>query len=121
MSPQERPPPKIDSYSFGRITVDGRTYTSDLILFPTRVSDGWWREEGHRLSQADLREVLEQRPDVLVVGTGANGVMDVPQETRQAVEKVGIRLVAQPTDQACELYNRLRLEDRTVAALHLTC
>jgi len=28
---------KIDSYSFGRIVIDGQVYTSDVIIYPDRV------------------------------------------------------------------------------------
>jgi len=113
--------PKIDSYSFGRITVDGRAYSADLILLPDGVAPDWWREEGHSLSVADLHEVFQAKPEVLVVGTGASGVMDVPQATRDAIASAGIQLIAERSGDAVETYNRLRGENRTAAALHLTC
>ena len=31
----------IDDYRFGRIVIDGRAYTSDLILLPHRVVENW--------------------------------------------------------------------------------
>jgi len=63
----------IDDYRFGRIVIDGRAYTSDLILLPHRVVENWWREEGHLLHAADLGPVLELQPEVLVVGQGTFG------------------------------------------------
>ena len=39
----------VESYSFARIVVDGTQYTRDLILFPDRVEDNWWRREGHEV------------------------------------------------------------------------
>jgi hypothetical protein len=44
----------ITSYDFGHIIIDGKRYTSDLIVFPDRVKVGWWRKEGHRLQLEDL-------------------------------------------------------------------
>lgn len=35
----------INSYDFGRIVVDGKAYTSDVIIFPDRVNSYWWRKE----------------------------------------------------------------------------
>ncbi|WP_162148668.1 hypothetical protein [Desulfuromonas sp. TF] len=32
---------KIDAYSFGRIVVNGREYTSDLIIYPERARPEW--------------------------------------------------------------------------------
>jgi hypothetical protein len=74
------------------------------------------------LSVADLDVVFEAKPEVLVVGTGANGRMDVPQATRDALARAGIALVAEPTAEACATYRRLRQTGkRLAAALHLTC
>ena len=48
----------ISGYRFGKIDVGGRTYTSDVIITPERVIDGWWRQQGHALAVADLDDVL---------------------------------------------------------------
>ena len=111
----------IDSYDFGRIVINGKRYSSDLIVFPDKVRDGWWRKEGHRLHVEDLKDVLEVKPEVLVVGTGYSGLMRVPHETRKYVESEGIELIAQNTAEACETFNRLVKSRKVVAALHLTC
>ncbi len=111
----------IDSYDFGRVTVDGKRYSTDLLMFPDKIKAGWRRTEGHSLQIQDLTEVLEAKPEVLVVGTGYSGMMNVPPETRAHIESEGIELVIQKTAEACQTFNRL-VESRTVvAALHLTC
>ncbi len=114
-------PPEIKNYQFGQLVVDGQQHTRDLILLPDRVIANWWRKAGHRLDVDDLREVLAVAPEVLVVGTGAYGMMDVPSETRQAVEAAGIELQTAPTGEAWQTYNELRGQRRTVGAFHLTC
>ena len=112
----------IESYDFGRIVIDGKQYTTDLIIFPERVKDGWWRKQGHRLYIEDIEEVVEERPEVLVVGTGYSGLMSVPAETKRYIEERGIELIIQPTKQACETYNKLIQSGKeTIAAFHLTC
>ncbi len=113
----------IDSYRFGKVVVDNRPYTSDVLIFPDRVDAGWWRLEGHKLQLADIESVLQERPNVLVVGTGAFGMMKVMPEVRQAAESAGVRLVVERTGKACEVYNQLLRdgEQSVVAALHLTC
>jgi hypothetical protein len=50
---------RIDYYEFGRIVVDGRQETKDLIILPHRVVRNWWRLDGHALVLDDLAEVLE--------------------------------------------------------------
>ena len=113
--------PEIHSYHFGQMVVDGEPHAQDLILLPDRVAANWRRKTGHRLDVQDLRQVLDAAPETLVVGTGAHGLMDVPLETRQAVEAAGIELQAAHTGEAWQTYNDLRERRRTAGAFHLTC
>jgi hypothetical protein len=111
----------IESYSFGRIVVDGQTYTSDLIIYPDRVEASWWRKEGHRLHLADLKGVMEASPEVVIVGTGYFGDMKVPPETKEGLESQGVEVMVEKTGQAWQTYNRLAGSRKVVAAFHLTC
>ena len=113
---------EIEAYKFGYIRINGVEYDRDVIIFPDRVSAGWWRKEGHRLSTDDLTEVLEYGPEVLVVGTGAHGVMKVPQAVAEKLEARGIEVRVTKTGEAVEAFNELIAAGRrTVAVLHLTC
>ena len=111
----------IDSYQLGLISVNGKKYTSDVIIFPDRVRDDWWRKSGHQLCLEDIAEVIAKNPEVLIVGTGVSGLVEVLPEVRQAVDARGIKLIAETTDKACHTYNQLCQSRRVVAALHLTC
>jgi len=113
--------PEIEGYRFGRIVVDGETYTNDLIILPGEILSGWWRKEGHSLYPEDLDAVFEAGPELLIVGQGANGRMQVPDETKQAIRERGIELIAQQTETACDTYNEMRDQRLVAAALHLTC
>lgn len=112
---------QIESYRFGRLVVDGQAHTKDVIILPDRVIAGWWRQEGHSLLPIDLEAVFDNQPDLLVVGQGAVGRMQIADATRYALQAAGIELIAQSTKQACETYNELRTQIHVVAALHLTC
>jgi hypothetical protein len=112
----------VDAYSFGRIRIDGAEYTTDVIVFPGRVRDRWWRREGHSLELEDLSEVLADPPATLVVGTGYYGNMQVPQQTLDALRGRGIEVRVCRTGDAVKELNRLQQEAaRVVAALHLSC
>lgn len=113
---------KVQAYDFGKINVDGKIYTSDVIIVPEEVRGGWWRKEGHRLQIEDLTDIIEAKPDVVVVGTGYYGRMSIPSETNSYIESKGIALRAAETSKAVEEFNNLQKEiGRVVAALHLTC
>ncbi|MGD2147845.1 MAG: MTH938/NDUFAF3 family protein [Anaerolineae bacterium] len=113
--------PRVDSYRFGQMEVDGEVHRSDLILLPDRVIPNWWREQGHVLRLPDLDPVVAAQPEVLVIGTGAHGAMRVPLGTRQALRAIGVEVRAATTGQACDIYNSLREKRRTAGAFHLTC
>lgn len=112
---------KIEHYSFGRITVDGKTYTSDVIIYPNKVDHSWWRKEGHFLRVVDLRNVIDFDPEILIVGTGHSGAMVVPEETIAHLKDRNIEVHVVCTEKAVELFNRHQKEKKIVAALHLTC
>lgn len=101
--------------------IDGETHRSDLIVFPDRVLDHWWRNQGHRLSLDDLKEVFRVNPDTLVIGTGYYGFMKVPTPVADAISRKGIALEVMKTGRAVERFNELSEEKSVVAALHLTC
>ena len=112
---------KIDSYSFGKIVINGKNYTSDVIIYPGRVDASWWRQEGHLLQLADLAEALQAKPDVLVIGTGHDGVMRVPREIIERITAQGIEVKVERTSKAVKVYNDLQGTKTVIAALHLTC
>lgn len=111
----------IDSYDFGRIIIDGISYNQDLLIWPGQVKRDWWRQEAHLLQVDDVAEALAAGPEVLVVGMGNPGRMQVDQVLAAHLKEKGIDLVAVPTKEACRLINALAGERRLAAALHLTC
>lgn len=110
----------IESYDFGKIKIDGKEYSHDVIIYPEEVKD-WWRDESHWVVIDDFREIVEKKPEVLVIGTGYSGVMRVSDEVKKFLEDLGMKVIIEPTKKACDSYNRLFKEKGVVAALHLTC
>jgi hypothetical protein len=113
---------KIDKYNFGYISINGKEYTKDVIIFPDRVFSPWWREEGHNLSLEDLEKVIDFKPDLILIGTGAQGFMRVPRKTIEELDKLGIRTITARTGSAVNIYNKeIQNNENLVACLHLTC
>ncbi len=111
----------IESYKFGEMTVDGQNYSADLILLPGRTISSWWRQEGHKLSCEDLQGLFDEEISALVIGTGFHGQMKILQDVRLAAEAKGIRVYAEKTARAVEIFNQLSEHERTAGAFHLTC
>ena len=112
--------PRIEAYSFGRVVVDGREETRDVIVLPHRLVTNWWRADGHRLVLSDLDDVLEELPEQLIVGTGAYGQMRPDPEALEQLRERGVEVEALPTAEAVRRFDELDAA-RTAAALHLTC
>ena len=113
---------RISEYEFGRIAIADKTYTSDVIVAPEQVIDTWRRKQGHNLQIDDLGDIVNAKPDMLIIGTGYYGRMQVPDETIQYLEELGIKVVQAKTSDAVTEFNQLQKEyARIVAALHLTC
>jgi hypothetical protein len=111
----------IDSYSFGSINIDGKNYRSDVIIFPYKVSSKWRRKSGHLLAEEDIGEILNYMPEILIIGTGASGLMKVDQKLKDKLNSLGIEFIIKRTAEAVDEYNELERKDRAVCAFHLTC
>ena len=113
---------RIEYYDFGEIVVDGRTYYRDLIISLKRIISNWWRKEGHKLFLDDLKEVLNEDFEFLVIGTGYYGYMVVMEEVIKYMEERGIKIIVKPTRDAVKEYNNLVTKGtKVVGAFHLTC
>jgi hypothetical protein len=111
---------RIEGYRFGHVVVDGQEETADVIVLPDRVVTNWRRRDGHGLVLDDLDAVLDELPDRLVIGTGADGRLHPDPVTLELLRERGIEVEALPTDEAVRRYAQLNPAE-TAAALHLTC
>jgi hypothetical protein len=112
--------PEIRDYRFGRVLIDGRQETRDVIVLPARIVRNWWRRDGHALVLEDLDEVLEELPERLIVGMGAASQMRPDPAMLKRLGERGIEVECLPTDRAVTRFGELD-PTGTAAALHLTC
>lgn len=112
----------IDDYSSGEIEVEGEKYTGDIIIYPDHIDSNWKRKEGHSLYKEDIKKILENPPNILVIGKGTQGRLRLLPETRRALQNKEIQIEDKKTGRACKVFNNLVEEGKdVVAALHLTC
>lgn len=110
----------IEHYSFGSIKIDGKTYTHDVIVSGKKVKS-WWRNTSHEVAVNDVEPILEEKPKLIIFGTGESGICRVFQETIEFLEKQGIEVSIFLTPEAVEEFNRRLSETGIVGAFHLTC
>jgi hypothetical protein len=114
---------RITNYEFGRIRVDGKEHTRDVIVTPSRVVGDWWRRDGHSLVIEDLDDVVDDLPQRLIVGCGHDGRLRPDPSVAEALARRGVEMEALPTTDAVRRYSELEAENpaAVAAALHLTC
>ena len=117
----------IDKYQFGEITINGETFENDVEVRWNGEVLEWWREEGHVFAVTDLKRAVEQDPDAIVLGIGANGKVKVPKETKTFLKEKDIKLVIDKTPAAVKSFELLveegneKAPKKVVGLFHLTC
>ncbi len=123
---------EIDSTSFGHITIDGKEYQYDVVLYPSGVErrDKWItkREHGtsHKFTREELEEYLEnagsKEINVLYVGTGQQGKLGLLKEAKDLLDEKNIELAEYRTPKAAEKYNEDdRDRNKKLGIFHVTC
>ena len=112
----------IEGCDFGSIVIDGKRYSSDLIIYPDgHVADSWYRKAGHRLSSDDIDMLIESEPEIIIAGTGVSGLMRPEEGLEKQLRQKGIEFIPAPNHEAMELYNEMSSKRKVGACFHLTC
>ena len=112
----------IESYSFGHMIIAGTSYTKDIIIYPDgSILSPWWRNQGHILEVIDLQDLIAMKPEIIICGTGAMGVMRPSAALKEDLEARNIGFIAQRSSRAIDTYNQLSCERKVGGCFHLTC
>ena len=110
----------IEHYEFDRYSIAGKTYTGDITIINGEV--GTWDRDDHLLYVDNVEELVDANPEYIIIGTGAFGALNVPNDVQTYIEGEKIKLIMAKTGKACEEFNRLSRQGKKVAAiLHGTC
>ena len=113
----------IEKTAFGSMTIKGRVYTTDLMIFPDgSIVDHWWRAEGHRLTLSDIQVLVDQGPALIIAGMGIYGRMKAEKGLKEILADKGIELYTAWTKAAANRFNAvIRKQSGVAACFHLTC
>ena len=126
MSGQEARSPEVQDDGWGFVEVEGVGRLRDAKLWPGG-GRGWdWNETGTRhqpgIQPADVAELLEHRPEVVLLSRGRQLRLETAPDTLSLLESRQVEVIRAETGAAIEEYNRLAGAGRRVAALlHTTC
>lgn len=117
--------PRITGLSWGSVETQAGSFR-DAKLWPGG-GRGWdWNETGtdHTpgVQPADVQELLDHGAEVIVVGRGQQGRLQVMDATLAEIEERGASAEVLETQSAVERYNELAEQGAAVGALiHSTC
>lgn len=110
---------KINSSSFGSITIDGKRYEHDVYILPSgKVEE---REHGHTFSKDQVEYVLKENPEAVIIGKGVSGCADLSSEARTLLEDKGIEVIEANTPDVKDKFNQLSKTKKVAAIIHVTC
>ncbi|AKB24566.1 hypothetical protein MSMTP_1097 [Methanosarcina sp. MTP4] len=118
--------PKIDSTSFGSITVEGKAFEHDILIrLDGRVEKRTKKLSkalygtSHKISLEEAEHIYEEGTEKIIMGTGQTGFVELSDEAEAFFRKKRCSIELLPTPWAIERWNEL--EGRIVAMFHVTC
>ena len=111
----------IDEFKFGSFRIDGRTYLSDIKVINSAIKY-WSGMEKHELQLESVRDLITPIPDMVIIGTGAAGLVNVSMEVKMFFMQNRIPVIVEKTDTACKEFNKAVKNGKKVNALLIsTC
>ncbi len=118
--------PKVAFIRFGEARVGKKTYDYDLIVDPEgkvrKRKKKLAREEfgtSHKIGARELEAFCDNQLELLVIGTGRHGMVQLDESAVQLLENHGTEYRLLPSSEAAEAYNSAR--GRKALLLHVTC
>ena len=119
--------PNIESTKFGEVIIDGRRYCQVLIIGDDVIERNEKKLERlfgttHRIGDWEIEKLLETEPEIVIVGTGQNGVLKVSAEFMEKMQEANVKVIADISPEAIKKYNENRAKGKKINALiHTTC
>ena len=105
----------IAAFGAGWVRIGETEYRQNLIVTPDAVATGWAPAGFAALTEPDFTALLQQRPEVVLLGTGTTQRFPHPR-LLQALSGARVGVEAMDTRAACRTFNILVAEDRRVVA-----
>ncbi|MCB1801917.1 MAG: Mth938-like domain-containing protein [Gammaproteobacteria bacterium] len=104
----------VTAYEPGQVKVRERIFEASLIIRPGSLHTDWRVTDAASLSSNDLAALLDDPPEVVLLGTGEKQVFPEPAVFALLMD-LGVGFEVMDNAAACRTYNILLAEDRRVA------
>ena len=102
----------------GAIGIGDDTITDNVVIFRDQIERGITIGPIADLAEADLKMILDETPEIVILGTGWQA-QQPSRELTFAMARRGIGFESMDTPAACRTFNILLSEGRDVAAVLL--
>jgi uncharacterized protein len=106
---------QITGYGTNFVTVNGTRHDRSLLVSAEQLLPDWPVSSLEALAPGNFAAVLEFKPAVVLLGTGANLCFPTPEVLRPLID-ANIGFEVMDTGAACRTYNFLMAEGRQVLA-----
>lgn len=103
------------AYGDDYVAVNGERFAHSLVVLATGIQSDWNAASFEELQETHFNYFLQLKPEILLLGTGAQQRFPHPRLYRTLTE-ARISLECMDTSAACRTYNILVAEDRKVVA-----
>jgi hypothetical protein len=117
---------KINSTSFGSITVKGKTFENDILIRLNGQTEKRKKKlskkvygTSHKISLAEAKFVYEKGADKIVIGTGQIGYVKLSKKARKFFKEKDLKAKLLRTPEAIKLWNKSK--GNIIAMFHVTC
>lgn len=123
---------EIEGTEFGSITIDGKKYDYDVVIFPGEIVERkkWITKDkhgtSHRFTREEMEEYLEKVDtediETVIVGTGQYGKLGLLDEAKKLLKEKNIEVVELKTSAAIKRFNALsESKEKNIGIFHVTC
>jgi uncharacterized protein len=109
----------ISHYGPGVLAVNGREYTSNLLITQTAVLENWCESDVSTLTESHFEPLIslpdDTRPEIVLLGSGEQHIFP-DMQLLVALKRQGLTVEVMNTRAACRTYSVLVSEYRSVAA-----
>jgi hypothetical protein len=117
--------PLITHFAWGGLEIEGGKRFKDAKLFPGGSREWDWRETGTEhvpgIQPADVEELLAHGAKVVVLSKGIYERLQICSETLKMLKQREVDFYVLQTEQAVDLYNKLRESAAVGGLFHSTC
>ena len=107
---------KIQEYKLGSFIVDNRHFIGSIKIIDSKIK--YWEREGAQILEIqDIDDLLKSQPEYIVIGTGAGGLLKVPDGLRQTLLAKGVSVVVGKTQEVVHRFNELNSQKKKVAGI----